>query len=67
MLNKFEQWLLQRLLDKIVRQDHAHNRNITRLYRRIYCTAERVFYEDNKPTLDSFLDECYQRGKEIAP
>ena len=66
MLNRFEQWMLDRLVRKIVKQDYAHNRNITRLYGLIYQTAETAFYEDNKPTLDSFLDECYQDGKKLA-
>lgn len=63
MLNWFEQWMLERILRKIVRQTYDHKSNITNLYRLIYRRAGVVFYEDNKPTLDGFLDECYEDGK----
>lgn len=63
MINRFERWMLKGILRKIVRQEVRHKQNITGLYEAIYQEARRTFYEDNKPTLDSFLDECYQAGK----
>lgn len=62
-LNRFENWLFRKLIAKIVRQECRHKENITELYQAIYDQARYTFYEDNKPTLDGFLDECYQDGK----
>lgn len=62
-LNRFERWMLKGILQKIVRQECRHQQNITELYTAIYQEARHTFYEDNRPTLDSFLDECYQAGK----
>ncbi len=63
MLNRFERWMLERLIAKVVRQECRHKENITALYQAVYDRARYSFYEDNKPTLDSFLDECYQDAK----
>lgn len=63
MLNRFEKWMLDRILKKIIRQECQHQKNITALYRTIYTQARKTFYEDNKPTLDGFLDECYEDSK----
>ena len=63
MLNRFEKWMLNKILKKIIRQECNHQKNITALYGEIYARAREAFYEDNKPTLDSFLDECYEDGK----
>ena len=63
MLNRFEKWMLNKILKKIIRQECNHQKNITKLYSTIYTHAREAFYEDNKPTLDSFLDECYEDGK----
>lgn len=65
MLNRFEQWMLERLIAKVVRQECGHQKNITALYRTIYKRAKRTFYEDNKPTLDGFLDECFEDSKKF--
>lgn len=64
MLNRFERWLLKGLIQKIVRQDTHHQQAITGLYQSIYDQARKTFYEDNKATLDDFLDECYEDGKQ---
>ena len=50
---------VQSYVKEQVRQG-GHQDRITDLYRTIYEIAKAEFPEDNKPTLDSFLTECFQ-------
>jgi hypothetical protein len=62
-LNFFERWMLKNILRKVIRQECRHKQNITALYEAIFQQARSTFYEDNRPTFNSFLDECYEAGK----
>jgi len=62
LLNRFEKWMLKRILHKLIRQG-PHKHNITLMYKIIRIKAEQVFTEDNHPTLDAFLYECYQDSR----
>jgi hypothetical protein len=59
-MNKFERWFLNRVFQKQVRQGYKHQENITELYTMIREAAEKEFNEDNVPTLNSFLTECFE-------
>lgn len=61
-MTRFQQWMLKRILRDTVRQDGAQERKITRLYAQIREAAEQEYYEDNKPTIDSFLKELFNRS-----
>ncbi len=58
-MTKFEKWLLKRIFRRIVIQSSMHRRNITEVYRLLHKAASKQFNEDNKPTLDGFLYECF--------
>lgn len=60
----FERWMLKRIARRLVIQSHEHRRNIVEYYKIMHLAAAEEFYEDNQPTLDSFLDECYEEGRE---
>ena len=61
-MNWFERWFLKRLCKKLVIQGPAHRRNIIEYYSIMQEAAKKEFYEDNKPTLDSFLEECHKES-----
>lgn len=46
----------------VVRQDGNQEQKITQLYAQIREAAEQEYYEDNKPTIDSFLTELFNRS-----
>lgn len=48
----------------LVRQGPQHKANITEYYRLMYEAAKAEFTEDNKPTLDAFLQECFDKAKQ---
>ena len=50
---------LIKIAQSIVRQGPHHRENIVTFYRILRDEARLEFTEDNKPTLDSFLTECY--------
>lgn len=47
-------------LTKIYIKDQVREDRIIALYRMVYEAAKEQFNEDNKPTLDSFLLECFE-------
>lgn len=58
---------MRRIIRREVRQGHDHDRRITNLYRMVRKAAREEFYEDNDPTLNQFLTECFEaslKGKE---
>ena len=61
-LSKLQIWLLKKIFTKSVVQGFDHKNNITNIYRLLYKAAQDQFTEDNKPTLDHFLNECFQEG-----
>jgi hypothetical protein len=54
-MNKLELWFFRRILRKMVRQGHLHQRRIIGVYTLIAEAARNEFYEDNLPTLDANL------------
>lgn len=59
-MNKFEQWIIKRIIKKEVRQGN-HENQIVNLYQLIYNATEKEFTEDNIPTINQFLAECFIR------
>jgi hypothetical protein len=62
-MNKFERWFLKRILKKEVCQGFDHDLRIQALYKMIRNAAAQEFNEDNKATLDSTLQEWFERSK----
>ena len=54
-MNKFEQWIIKRIIRQEVRQGPEHPERITRLYSMIREACEQEFREDNIPTLNYSL------------
>lgn len=50
---------------KIVTQSHRHHYNITMYYHVMYEAAKAEFREDNKDTLDCFLEGCHKVAGEL--
>jgi len=64
-MTKLQAWILRKITKVLVRQGPGHKSNITQYYQIMYDAAKNEFSEDNKPTFDSFLDECfYMREQE---
>lgn len=61
-ITKFETWVLKRIAKRIVTQGFYHTENIETYYGIIKEAAEIQFTEDNKPTLDGFLEDCFNNG-----
>lgn len=62
MWNRFKLWIVQGW----IREQMLHGnqqQGITGIYSQVHATAREVFCEDNLPTLNEFLDECYQAAK----
>jgi len=59
-MNSFETWFINRVLRKEVFQGPTHKRNIENIYRMVRKACEEEFTEDNDPTLDTFLRECFE-------
>lgn len=60
-LNKFEKWLLRRLLKKIMIQGDQTTKVVS-LFTEIRKAAENEFSEDNDVTLRSWLLECFNHA-----
>ena len=56
---------LKGIFKKAVIQGHDHTRNIERIYKLLREAAEEEFTEDNAPTLDGFLLECFEKSQSI--
>ena len=52
-------WILSRIAKKLVIQGPQHQEHITEYYEIMHYAARKEFYEDNRPTLDDFLQECH--------
>lgn len=61
-LDRLVSLILRKLCGKLVVQGHCHKAYITEYYRIMREAAEREFTEDNKPTLDAFLQECFDEA-----
>ncbi|KKM26157.1 hypothetical protein LCGC14_1587660 [marine sediment metagenome] len=56
---------LQKICEKAVIQGN-HKERIIAYYVELVRAARKEFYEDNKPTLDAFLTECFQESLKEA-
>ena len=55
----FQKIILKWICRKIVIQSYEHKNNIIEYYKIIYNVSKNEFYEDNKLTLNYFLQECF--------
>lgn len=62
-MNWFTHWFLKRTFRQEVKQGHYHDLKISNLYAMIREAAENEFTEDNAPTIDAFLRECFERAQ----
>jgi len=58
-MNRFEQWFVKRIFAKAVIQG-GHQERITEIYRLLRDVTEDQFTEDNQPTIDDALRECFE-------
>lgn len=56
-------WALKFLCRRIVKQGSTHKNNMIIYYRILWEAAENEFTEDNRPTLEAFLTECFEAAK----
>jgi len=61
-MNWLERFFVRRYFKRMVLQGYSHDQRITELYKAIRVASEEEFYEDNVPTLDGFLTECFHRS-----
>jgi hypothetical protein len=59
---KIKYWWLKRIFAKEVKQSHWHMQKLINLYKLINNAASNEFVEDTKPSLDSFLRECFEKS-----
>jgi len=61
-ITKFQMFVLDWVARKIVIQSHEHKRNIVQYYKIVADAARDQFREDNRYTLNDFLDECFKES-----
>jgi hypothetical protein len=61
-MNWFEKWLMNRIIQREVRQDFDHDQKVTNLYRMIRIQCEHEFYEDNTVTMNSNLRDWFEKS-----
>ena len=59
-MNKFDKWFLRRVFKKEVQQGFDHIYRHKALYKMIRDAHRAEFTEDNDPTADDFLRECFE-------
>lgn len=62
-ISRVEQKVLERIFKHTVKQGFDHKTNIIEIYRLLWDAAHNEFTEDNLPTLDAFMTECFEEGK----
>lgn len=62
-INDLTELALRMICRKLVKQGRYHRDNIQKYYQIMYEVAQAEFTEDNKPTLDAFLQECFDEAK----
>ena len=62
-ISKLEKTVLRHICKRLVKQGHTHKSNISEYYGILYQAAANEFTEDNKATLDNFLQECFNDAK----
>ena len=61
-ITKFQKWILRKIFRDIVTQGPHHENNIIEVYTLLREEADREFNEDNIPTRNSFLTECFEKS-----
>jgi hypothetical protein len=56
---------LKKIFKEAVIQGPDHTGNIERIYKLLREATETEFTEDNAPTLDKFLLECFEKSQSI--
>ena len=64
-MKAFYKIILRYICRRIVLQGPYHRQRITEYYKIIRKAAESEFTEDNKPTLDHFLKECFDEANKV--
>jgi len=59
IISKFQKWLLKWICKKLVIQGPDHQNNIIEYYGIMFEASEDRFTEDNMPTLQGFLADCF--------
>lgn len=62
-ITKFQAWILNKIFRFIVRQSWDHENNIKTVFILIRKAVEDEFTEDNDPTLDSFMLNCFENSQ----
>lgn len=60
-MSKLKYWILKKIIRSEIIQGECHDKKITGLYQMIRDAAEEEFTEDNIPTMNSFLQECFDK------
>ena len=63
-MNSFYRYVLQWICKRLVIQGYEHKQNIVEYYKIMQEAAENEFTEDNRPTLDGFLNECHEVARD---
>ncbi len=61
-MTKFEEWFMNRIIQREVRQGPEHQKNIIHMYKMIRIKCEHEFYEDNTVTMNSNLTEWFEKS-----
>lgn len=61
-MNKFEEWMMKRIIKREIRQDYDHPKKITNLYTMLREACENEFTEDNTVTMNSNLREWFEKS-----
>jgi hypothetical protein len=62
-MKTFYKIILKYICRRLVIQGHSHKANISEYYGIMYQAAAEEFTEDNKPTLDDFLQKRFDESK----
>ncbi|MCP5006455.1 MAG: hypothetical protein GY941_21335 [Planctomycetes bacterium] len=60
-MTNLQKWILKKIAKRVVIQGN-HRRRTIEFYSILVNAARNEFTEDNKPILDSFLNECCQEA-----
>jgi hypothetical protein len=56
---------LEKIAESAVIQGEDHDARITEFYATLNRAARFEFIEDNRPTLEAFLRECFEKSLEV--
>lgn len=61
-ISKFDKLILKLLFKKYVKQDNSHEYRIIEMYKMIREASRNEFIEDSNASLNSFLQECFDKS-----